>query len=323
MVMLRVVVLGYGEMACSLMLGIIDSGHELVAYMPWEFNSSKTLVQKIFPFLFKDELSTIALKYKIPRIKADLANEDSFKQQLRELNPDLVIIGSWGEILKKDVIDIPKLATVNCHPSLLPKHRGANPYASVLKMGENYTGITFHIVDEGIDTGKILFQARLKISENDTSEELRKKCSYIAKITLKDVLDDFEKGLIIPISQDNSQATYYERLNINDTYIDWNNSACAIHNQIRAITPWLYGYAEHKGNILMLRKTKVVKVDKGNNKPGAVLFKSLNSIVIATGDEDKAIEFSEVWLYGKIKKFLSPFYFKFFINEGDLFYKLN
>ncbi|MEI7474402.1 MAG: methionyl-tRNA formyltransferase [bacterium] len=320
--MLRVIVLGYGEMAASLMLGVLESGHNLVGYMPWEFNSNPNIIKKLFPFFFHDDLSTIAKKYKIHKIKASLTKDVAFKKEIKRLKPDVILVGSWGEILKEDVIKLPKIATINCHPSLLPRYRGANPYAAVLKADEKVSGITFHLVDKGIDTGAILLQKSVDINDDDTGETLRIKCSYRSKETIGGLLDDLENDIIIPLIQDESKSSYHKRLNLYDTSIDWNTSARSIHNRIRAITPWLYGYAEHGENILMLRKTKIVDVQANSRKPGTIIQKGNNFIVVATADNDKAVMFSQVGLYGKSKRFFSPIYFKFVIKEGDILKKL-
>lgn len=320
--MLRVVIIGYGKMTTSLMLGVLNSGHKVVGYMPWEMNLKQSITRKIFPFLYHDDLITIAKKYKLHKIDANMTKDDKFKKELKRLKADVLLMGSWGEILKQDVIDISKVATVNCHPSLLPCYRGANPYAAVLKADEKTTGITFHLVDTGIDTGAILLQKKVEITEDDTGESLRIKCAYQAKISVKDLLDELENDIIIPVGQDQAKGSYHKRLGLDDTVIDWNNNARAIHNKIRAITPWLYGYTEHKDDILMLRKTKITDIPSCGHEPGTILKKGRNFIVVATADKDKSIMFSEVGLYGKIKRFFSPFYFKFFIKKGDKLKKL-
>lgn len=320
--MLKVVIIGYGEMTSSLMLGVLNSGHKIVGYIPWEMNTPQSITRKLFPFLYHDDLATIAKKYKLYKINASMTKDAEFKKELKRLKADILLIGSWGEILKQDVIDIPRVATINCHPSILPAYRGANPYAAVLKADEKTTGITFHLVDTGVDTGAILLQKKVEISDEDTGESLRIKCAYQAKMAVGELFDELENDIVIPIQQNKLKASYHKRLNLGDTFIDWNSDARAVHNRIRAITPWLYGYSEHGENILMLRKTKISEIPSDGVSPGTILKKGKDFIVVATADKDKSIMFSEVWLYGKIKRFFSPIYFKFFIKEGDILKKL-
>jgi len=164
--MLRVVIIGYGETASSLMLGVMKTRHKLVGIKRWE--KSNPLLGFLKDTLWPDQLTTLIKANGIKEIQAESVNSPAFLREIRALKADVLLIGSWGEILKKNAIISPKIACINCHPSLLPKHRGPNPYASAIIYGETKTGITFHLVDEGIDTGAVLLQKEIPITHEDT-----------------------------------------------------------------------------------------------------------------------------------------------------------
>jgi methionyl-tRNA formyltransferase len=210
--MLKVLLIGYGEMLSSVMLGVLESEHKLVGVLRWE-KSKENRFLYFFKKLFKpDKILALINSYKIHEIDVKRANGEEFKKQAVKLNPDVIIVSSWGEIFTKDIIMIPSVAFVNCHPSLLPKHRGSNPYSSVIIAGEDKTGVTFHLVDEGIDTGHILLQKEVIISNDDNADTLRSKCAYAARAGVKELLQELDTTVIIPVKQDESKSSYYPRL---------------------------------------------------------------------------------------------------------------
>ena len=237
--MLRVVLIGYGELAQSLLIGIMESRHKVVGVLRWD----KERPNKLFAFLrdifIPDRLISIIRAKNIHEIKSGKANSKKFIKKIKKLKPDVILVGSWGEILKKEIINLPKIAFINCHPSLLPMHRGSNPYASAIKNSESKTGITFHLMNEGIDTGEILLQKEINISDSDTGGSLRNKCAFMAKETVSELLDRIEKAELIPKKQDESKASYFLKLNEDDAKINWNKPARGIDNNIRSLLPWM------------------------------------------------------------------------------------
>ena len=160
---MKIILLGQGEMLANLIEGVRDSGFEIAGVYRCERTKySKTAL--IFRDFFKSSPEvTLIKKHRLYEIKCKSANSDEYKKELIRLNPDIVIVGNWNEKLKKSIIDIPKIATINVHPSLLPKYRGPNPYIQTILHGEKQSGVTFHIMTEKIDAGPILAQQRLDI----------------------------------------------------------------------------------------------------------------------------------------------------------------
>lgn len=307
--MLKVLIIGYGEMASSLTLGVLESGHKIIGILRWEKLRRYPIISFLKNIFFQDSFTALIKTHKIPEMDIRWANSDAFKKQVEKIKPDVILVGSWGEIFKEDVISLPKLAFINCHPSLLPAHRGSNPYTSVIRSNEEETGITFHLVDKGIDTGYILLQKSLSIPIDDTAGDLRIKCSCLARQSVKELLDSLEMFKIKPKKQDESKASYYPQPNENDAKINWDKSALEIHNQIRGLTPWMECYTMYKNEFLMIKSSKIVQLETPELKAGRIISKNKCSLLVSTATPNEAILLDNVKVYGF--GFLS----KFFINK--------
>lgn len=315
--MLKVVLIGYGELAQSLLIGLIESRHQIVGVLRWEQERPNKLVAFLRDTFIPDGLTSIVRAENIHEIKAGKANSIKFIKKIKKLTPDVILVGSWGEILKKEVINLPKIACINCHPSLLPTHRGSNPYASTIKNGETKTGITFHLMNEGIDTGEILLQKDVNISEEDTGGSLRNKCAFTAKNSVSELLDRLEKAELIPEKQNESKASYFSRLHPNDAKISWKKPATEIHNNIRAILPWIKSYTLHKDTFLFIESTKIIELNTNVATPGKILAKKNGNLIISTADTNKAILAKNIEAYGFLSKLWSNHYINKKIKIGD------
>jgi len=156
---------------------------------------------------------------------------------LEALAADVFVVVAYGQSLPLTVLQMPKLGCVNVHGSLLPAYRGAAPIQWAIANGETETGVTTMLMDEGMDTGAILLQAKLPIGPEQTSLELAPQLAQLGAELLVETLLKLEKGELTPIPQDGSQATYAPLLKKPDFHLDWQRSAQALHNQIRAFSP--------------------------------------------------------------------------------------
>ena len=200
-------------------------------------------------------------------------------EDLKHLNPDLMITCAFGQILSQEILDIPKLGVINIHASLLPAYRGASPIQYAILNGEKTTGITIMKTDIGIDTGDILFQKEIKIGENETCGELFDRLSLLGAECIKDALPLIMSGSLKPIKQDESLASYSKMIKKEHALIDWNFSAERIINKIRAFNPFPVAYTFLNG--LPFKIYKAEKCDF-NGKPGTVV-NSENRLIVATG----------------------------------------
>ena len=314
---MRIILVGYSELAASLLIGLLESKHKIVGIMRWEKSKGNKLFFGLKNIFWPDRLTSLIKAYKVHEIEAESINSSKFHRQALKLQPDIILIGSWGEILQKKIIMLPKTACVNCHPSLLPKHRGPNPYTSTILNGETKTGITFHLVDEKLDTGPILLQKEVAISNDDTGGSLRTKCSYQAKIAIKELLEGLENAQFLPQKQNEYQASYFPRPTEKTARINWNNPAQIIHNQIRGTNPWLECYTKYKNQFFMLNTSKIIELKKPAYEPGKILYKKNNRLIVSTADNYTGIQLDNVRVYGFLGRLWSTYYINEHVKIGD------
>ena len=241
--MLRVVIIGYGEMFTNLIAGTLDANCEIVGVLRRESIKYPALIRK-FKDTFLPSLDYNYIKsYSLPEIHASGVNTEKFKKELLKLNPDIILVGSWGERISKEIYDIPKIASINAHPSLLPKYRGPNPYFWVIKNQEQATGISFHLIDNDYDTGAILAQEEIKIFPADTGKTLKERTVLTARGVVCELLKDLSEDIIIPLTQAEEKSTYYSHPC--NCELDFSKSAEENYALIRAIYPWGEAYFYH------------------------------------------------------------------------------
>lgn len=235
--MLKVVIIGYGEMFTNLIASALDANCKIVGVLRKDTVKYNSLIKKLKDIFNPSFEYSYIKSYNLPEIKGvKSVNDELFRKKLLKLNPDIMLVGSWGEKIEKQTYDIPKIASINVHPSLLPKYRGPNPYFWVIKNMEQETGVTFHLIDNGFDTGAILAQETVKIYPSDTGESLKKRVVLTARGVCCELLKTLNEDLIIPLTQDENKASYYSYPD--GLELDFNKSAEENLATIRAIYPW-------------------------------------------------------------------------------------
>ena len=319
---MKILLIGYGEMASSLLLGAMESGHEIVGAI-----RHNTIKMHPFKRFFKDifnaeEFLVLMRKFNIPEIKAKSVNSDDFFKKALKLHPDVILVGSWSEILNSKIIRLPRIACINCHPSLLPKYRGPNPYVEAIRHGENLSGVTFHLMNEQLDKGPILMQKTVTINPDETGGMLRSKCVYTARQMLHEVLAGLSEGTTLPLKQNEATASYYPKINIKDALIDWKNDADVIYNQIRAFNPWQHCFFLHKNTFLKVNSSKIIDI-RIRLQPGIVVGKKGSKIIVSTGTSGKGILFEKPKILGLGGFIFGSFYIRGKIKVGDILEKLD
>lgn len=186
----------------------------------------------------------VAGEFGLELIQPNRLSDPGVFEQLVKWNPDVIVVVAFGQILKRNVLDLPKYGCVNIHGSLLPRWRGAAPIQRAILNGDDHTGITIMKMDEGVDTGPIITQERINISLADTSESLGKKLSEIGSNLLVSVLPDYVQGIIEPVSQPNEGITYAPIIKKEEGLLDFTKSANELIRQIRAFFPWPGSFVE-------------------------------------------------------------------------------
>ena len=200
--------------------------------------------------------------------------------RLKELNPDFFVTFAFGQILSQEVLDIPKIGTVNVHASLLPKYRGANPIQHSIVNGDKLTGITTMLTSLGMDEGDICLTKKIEISKNMTDIDLREKISKNSpELLIKTLLELYNKNLT-PIKQNNNEATYAGKFSKQDGLIDFSDSAKNIHNKIRGLLSWPTCYFEFKGKKIKVFSSEIIDY-KTKLKPAIVQKIEKDGIIIS------------------------------------------
>jgi len=177
---------------------------------------------------------------------------------LQELNPDLIIVAAYGQILKKNLLDLPEYGCINVHASLLPRWRGAAPIQAAILNGDKETGVTIMKMDEGVDTGDIYSQQVIEIRDKENSKSLSSRMSEIGAELLIGTLPKILNGKLEPEAQDNDEATYAKLLKKADGLLDLNQEAVTLERQVRAYNPWPGTFMHWRHNKLIIHETSVV-----------------------------------------------------------------
>ena len=296
---MKIVFMGTPEFAVPCLQKIIDEGHEVLAVVT-QPDKPKGRGKK----LAMPPVKELALKYNIDVYQPVKAREDSFVEKLKEINPELIVVVAFGQILPKSILDIPQFGCVNVHASLLPKYRGAAPINWVIINGEEKTGVTTMYMDVGLDTGDMILKSEIPLDDEITAGELHDKMMVQGAEVLKDTIDLISKGEAPREKQNDEETCYSPIMDKSLGNIDWSKSATDIHNLIRGVNPWPSAYTTYDKQTMKIWKTKVL--DKLSEKtPGTILSVDKNGIEVSTGD--KVLQISEIQMSGKKRMIVSEY----------------
>ncbi len=195
--------------------------------------------------------------------KFELTNNEVY-EQIKKVNPDVLVLSSYGKILPKEILEIPKIAPVNVHPSLLPKYRGPAPIQSPILNGDKTTGVTIMKMNEKMDEGDIYLKGRYVLKGDETAESLSKVLAEIAKDLLHHTIHYLAVKKLKTKPQEPSKATYTKMISKEDGKIDWQNPPKNLERMIRAYYPWPTVWTAYNGKILKLLPNKMVQLEGKN-----------------------------------------------------------
>lgn len=226
------------------------------------------------------DVKEVALSKNIPVYQPEkLKNDTECINKLKELKPDFIVVIAFGQLLTKEVLDIPKYGCINLHGSILPMYRGAAPIQWSVIKGEKVSGNTTMLMDEGIDTGDILLQDKVEITEKMTAGELYDILKERGSKLLIETLEGYSKGKIKRIKQ--SGDTFYAKmLNKNIAKINWDDHATNINNLIRGLNPWPIAYTTYKNEKMKIFEAKVINKET-ELKPGSIISVDKKGLCIA------------------------------------------
>ncbi len=212
----------------------------------------------------------IALKRKLPTFTVYDLKSQEFYNLLKELNPDLFAVVAF-RILPENILTLPSLGTINLHPSLLPKYRGAAPIQWALIKGETETGISTFFIEKKVDAGKIISQKRVEILPEETYGELSLRLSVIGSELLVETIDLIKEGQAVGIPQDETMVSYAPKIKKENCRIDWSKPALQIKNLVRGLSPHPGAFTTYKGKILKIFKTTVLNENLFPDNFGEIL----------------------------------------------------
>lgn len=271
---MRLIFFGTPEFAIPSLRALLKSGYNVVAVVT-QPDRQRGRGRLLMPSPMKVE----AQRHGLMVLQPERVRDDNFIMTLKNLNPQMIVVVAYGQILPPEIIYLPEMGCINLHASLLPRYRGAAPINRAIINGEKRTGITTMLMDEGMDTGPIILQREVEIKEEDTAGSLSTILAEEGANLLVKTLDMLKDGNIKPIPQ-SGEASYAPPLRKSDGVIDWANPAQRLHSFIRGVTPWpgAYSFLDKE----RIKIIKAVPVD-GEGRPGVIEKVKKDELLVGTG----------------------------------------
>lgn len=295
---MRVVFMGTPDFAVDTLKAIIAAGHEvpLVVTQPDKQKGRGKVVQFT-------PVKEVAVEHNIPVLQPVRLSEDGVFEQLEAANPDVIVVVAYGQILKENVLNLPKYGCINVHASLLPKYRGAAPIQWVVIDGEKESGVTTMYMAKGLDTGDMIDKVVIPLDEKETGGSLHDKLAVAGANLLVETLEKLENGTAVRIPQNDEESCYAKMLDKALGNIDWNKSAVEIERLIRGLNPWPSAYTFVKGKTLKLWSVTILEESAlpdgadSSVAAGTVAYVDKKHFIIKTGDG--YLQVDELQLEGK------------------------
>lgn len=306
---MRIVYMGTPDFAVHALSALKDEGHEIALVVT---QPDKPKGRKGTPVF--SPVKAFALDAGLPVFQPERVREPEAVKRLAETGAELFVVAAFGQILSAEVLELPPLGCVNLHASLLPKLRGAAPVQAAILEGERETGITVMQMDEGLDTGDILYQEAIPIGENETAGELSERLSRLSASCIVKALPLLARGELKRRPQDENGATYASKLTKQSGRIDWKTDAATLSRLIRATNPWPGAFTSVEKKQLKLFAATASGENSEDVTPGTVMHAGREGLCVQTGDGQLLIR--EVQLEGKKRMPTEDFLRGFPVPEG-------
>ena len=234
--------------------------------------------------LAKSPVKVYAEEHNLPVYQPEKIKTAEFTEKLRQMQPDLIIVVAFGQILSQEILDIPKFGCINVHASLLPRWRGAAPIHWSIIGGDTETGVTTMYMDAGLDTGDMILKAKTVITPEMTTAQLHDALMMQGADLLIETIQSIENGTVSREKQDDSLSCYAKMLNNDNCRIDWKKSAQEVHNLVRGLNSWPIAYTTLNGKKFKIWQTKIVDADTTGKTPGQIIDLTKKGIIVATGN---------------------------------------
>ena len=296
---MKTVFMGTPDFAAVVLDSVVKAGHE-VGYVITQPDKARDRGKKIQFTPVKEK----ALEYGLEVLQPEkVRGNEALLEQLREYGPDIIIVVAYGQILPKDLLELPPLGCVNVHASLLPKLRGASPIQNAIVTGETVTGVTIMQMGEGLDTGDMLTKVEVEIGRMN-GEQLHDALAEAGAKLLVETLPKLEAGLITPQPQDDSQSTYAGLIRKADGKIDFRKTPEEIERLIRGFDPWPGAFCDCNGTEMKLWAAQPL-ADTSDQEPGTVLRAGEEGMDISCGG--RVLRVTEIQMPGKKRVFVKDY----------------
>ena len=274
---MRIVYMGTPDFAVNTLQALIDSEYEVVGVVTQpDKPKGRGKTMQFTP------VKALALQCGIPVYQPEKVKDAAFIETLRAMQPDLIVVAAFGQILPEEILQMPQYGCINVHASLLPKYRGAAPIQWCILNGEQETGVTIMYMEKGLDTGDMIAKVVVPIEEQDTGDSLHDKLAVAGAKLLVDTLPSLFAGTIVREKQDDAQSSYAKMLTKDMGRIDFTKKAPEIVRLIRGMYSWPGAYTTWHGKRLKLHTAEVLP-EIYEARPGQVAGANKHGIIIACG----------------------------------------
>lgn len=302
--------MGTPDFAAGALKSLIENGHDIVlAVTQTDKPKGRGREVKFTP------VKEVALDHGIEVFQPVKIKEKAAVEKLKGYNADVFVVAAYGQILSKEILDIPKYGCINIHASLLPKYRGAAPIQWCIIDGEKVTGVTTMMMDTGLDTGDMLDKKEVVIEEKETGGSLHDKLMAAGGQLIIETLEKLEKGTVVRTRQRDEDSCYARMLDKKLGEIDFNKSAVEIERLIRGLNPWPSAYTKLKGKNLKILEAEVL-AENYEGECAGIVFKDKKNIVVKTGEG--SLRITRLQLEGKKPMDTEDFLRGFNIETGTV-----
>lgn len=310
---MKIVFMGTPDFAVGALEALIAKGEEitLVVTQPDRPKGrSKELVYS--------PVKECALKHNIPVFQPTRIKTPENVEELRKYEADVFVVAAFGQILSKEILEMPPMGCINIHASLLPKYRGASPIQSVILDGEEETGITIMQMNEGVDTGDILYQKSIPILREDTFETLHDKLMVLGGEAITEAIDLLCDGVLEPVQQEEEKSSHVKMITKEMGELHFEKAAIVLERQVHGMNPWPSAYSFYHGKQVKIWDAIAQPEEKKQKlQPGYVVNVSKDSFSIQTADG--VLEVKELQLEGKKRMSTHDFLLGVKVTEGEVF----
>ena len=307
---MKIVFMGTPDFAVGALEALVEAGHEIVAVVT-QPDKPKGRGKE----MQQTPVKACAIKHNIEVFQPVKIKTPEAVEILKGYAADLFVVAAFGQILSKEILEMPKFGCVNIHASLLPKYRGAAPIQWAILDGEKETGVTIMQMNEGLDTGDMLTKVVIPIEDTDTGESLFNKLAKAGAELLVDTIPQLEAGTVIPQKQDEAFSTYAKMIKKEMGLIDWKKEATELERLVRSMNSWPSAYTHFNKKTLKIWEAAV---ERGNREtePGTVVEVTKSSIKVQTGKDWLVLK--QVQLEGKKRMDVAAFLLGYSVKTGDM-----